>query len=567
MDKKGRLKKLIVVICTMLIVGFLTTIFISYQLARASMREQIVSSSLPLTSDNIYSELQRDLIQPIFISSLMAQDTFVRDWIIGGENDVEQIKKYLSEIKVSYNTHSCFLVSDKTRRYYYPDGILKDVHPDVEADAWYFRVKEIATDYEINVDPDLASKNTMTIFINYKVFDYNHEYIGATGVGLKVRALRDLLKQYSQKYQRNIYLTDPAGKIILSSGAASASIQEIEGMNPIAHAVLSGEGGAFDYKSRGEMVFLNSRFVEELNWYLLVEERESFTTKRISNALFMNLIICGLVTLATGFVIYLSIRIYENSSREQGKTIISQHNQLEKSNEELKESNKKKNLLLHILCHDLANPFGALISSMSMLEEDSDLLAELLPEIKKSLDNGIGTIGLVREMRALEEGKINLPVESFALEPLIEESLTMLKAVFNKKSISVKMDIARDIRVSVERISFNNTVLNNLLTNAVKFSEKGADVRIYAMREEKGLIKLTIADDGIGMPESILSALFNLESNITRTGTNGELGTGFGMPLVEQIIKIYGDRIEVYSKDIEEFPEEHGTQVVLFLNA
>ena len=566
MDKNVRMKKLIILISIMLIAGFLSTTLISYQLARTSMREQIVSSSLPLTSDNVYSELQRDLIQPIFISSLMAQDTFVRDWILGGEKNVDQITKFLQEIKVSYTTHSCFLVSDKTRRYYYPEGILKEVHPEVAADDWYFRVKEMEGDYETNVDPDLANKNTMTIFINYKVFNYENEYIGATGVGLEVGALRDLMKQYSQKYHRNIYLTDPDGKIVLSSGAEHASVQEIEGMNSIANAILSGEGGAFDYTSGGDKIFLNSRLVKELNWYLLVEERESFATKKISQALFLNLIICGLITLATVLVTTFSIKIYENVSKKQEETILSQHHQLDESHEDLEDASQRQNLLLHILCHDLANPFGALISSLSALEDDPDMLPDLLPEIKKSLDNGMGTIGLVREMRALEEGKFDLPVESFALEPLIEESLIMLKATFKQKKITVKVDVASDLRVSVERISFNNSVLNNLLTNAVKFSEKGAEVRISAIRDGEGLVRLTIADEGIGMPESILSALFNLKSSVTRSGTEGELGTGFGMPLVEQIVKMYGGRIEVYSKDIEEFPEDHGTQVVLILN-
>ncbi|MDF7806762.1 hypothetical protein P4E94_04875 [Pontiellaceae bacterium B12219] len=153
---KNRRNKLIIVISSMMVAGFLLTTLISYQLARTSMCEQIVSSSLPLTSDNIYSELQRDLVRPIFISSLMAQDTFVRDWIIGGEKDVEQIKKYLGEIRDTYSTHSCFLVSDTSQNYYYYNGILKEVRPEVEADQWYFRVREMEELYETNVDPDLV---------------------------------------------------------------------------------------------------------------------------------------------------------------------------------------------------------------------------------------------------------------------------------------------------------------------------------------------------------------------------------------------------------------------------
>ena len=104
-----------VVLCILLVVGFLTTSFVSFYVARQSLEQQISESPLPLTSDNIYSEIQRDLLQPIFISSLMAQDTFVRDWTLGGENDPEQIIRYLSEIQMRYDTVTAYFISDKTR--------------------------------------------------------------------------------------------------------------------------------------------------------------------------------------------------------------------------------------------------------------------------------------------------------------------------------------------------------------------------------------------------------------------------------------------------------------------
>ncbi|MDF7809028.1 sensor histidine kinase [Pontiellaceae bacterium B12219] len=406
----------------------------------------------------------------------------------------------------------------------------------------------------------------MTIFINYKVFDYDSNYIGATGVGLEVGALRNLMKQYGEKYQRNVYLTDRKGRIVLSSNSAYADIADIEGMNAIADQVISGDGGAFDYRADGQRVFLNSRFVKELDWYLLVAEREGAATKLLSRGLFLNLIICGLITLGVVGVTAVTITLYERASKEQEETITNQHEQLKLKNEQLAEAAQKKNLLLHILCHDLANPFGALISSLNLLEDDPDLLADLLPEIKKSLSNGMGTIELVREMRALEEGKIDLPLRSVLLEPLIQESLTMLRSTLEAKGIEIKLRVARELSVLVEHVSFTNSVLNNLLTNAVKFSEKGAEVRIHAEKNSSGQVELTIADDGIGMPDSILSALFNLKGNVNRAGTNGELGTGFGMPLVEQIVKMYGGRIKVNSRDVSEFPQGHGTDVVLILN-
>ena len=137
-------------------------------MSRASLRSEISLNALPLTSDNIYSEIQHDLLRPVFVSSLMATDTFLRDWVIGGEVGDQSITKYLKEIQTTYNAFTSFFVSEKTRTYYHADGILKKVSPTEPRDIWYFRVRDLKDDYEINVDPDLANKDAMTIFKTFR---------------------------------------------------------------------------------------------------------------------------------------------------------------------------------------------------------------------------------------------------------------------------------------------------------------------------------------------------------------------------------------------------------------
>ncbi|MFX4229483.1 MAG: hypothetical protein ACFHHU_16895 [Porticoccaceae bacterium] len=102
-----------VILCVLLAVGFLTTSFVSFYVARELLEEQISETTLPLTSDNIYSEIQRDLLQPIFISSLMAHDTFVRDWALSGESDPDRIIKYLAEIQSRYDTITAYFISEE----------------------------------------------------------------------------------------------------------------------------------------------------------------------------------------------------------------------------------------------------------------------------------------------------------------------------------------------------------------------------------------------------------------------------------------------------------------------
>ena len=307
--------KIVPIISVLLIVGSLMTSLVSFFVSRASLRSEIVNNELPLTSDNIYSEIQRDLLRPIYISSVMATDTFLRDWVLRGEKDDKDIIKYLNDIKMRYGAFTSFFVSDKTLKYYHVDKILKSVSADEERDKWYFRVRDMADDYEINVDPDMANRDAMTIFINYRVFDYDGNYIGATGIGLTVNAVKNLLKTYQSKYERHIYFVDHAGNVKLSV-TDSLTLQEnisqeiLDNMNSV-NADESLEM-SFNFSRNGELVHTNMRYISEFGWYLIVEQAEAHAIARIVNALLINLFICAIVTMIVIISVNLSIKRYQN---------------------------------------------------------------------------------------------------------------------------------------------------------------------------------------------------------------------------------------------------------------
>ena len=85
--------RLITIISLLIVSGFLISSLVSYFVSLSTLRSQIKKNELPMTSDNIYSEIQRDLLNPIFISSLISSDTFVRDWIVDGEKDENKDKE------------------------------------------------------------------------------------------------------------------------------------------------------------------------------------------------------------------------------------------------------------------------------------------------------------------------------------------------------------------------------------------------------------------------------------------------------------------------------------------
>src|SRR5688572_9020791 len=270
-------RKLVIAVSLLLAVGFAATALTNYYISRAAISESIAASDLPLTSDNIYSEIQQDLLRPVLISSVMASDTFLHDWVHEGEKDIGSITRYLREIKERYGTVTSFFISERTRLYYQAGGILKKVSPDDTRDAWYFRMREMKAPYELNVDPDAANKDAITIFINYRVLDGTGNYIGVAGVGLTAEAVRRLIESYQQRYRRNVYFVDKTGAISLiarGSPTEGRYIKEVDGLKDIATQILAQGAGTFRYESAGRDHVLNVRYIPELNWYLFVGQDE-----------------------------------------------------------------------------------------------------------------------------------------------------------------------------------------------------------------------------------------------------------------------------------------------------
>ena len=310
------------ILIILLLAGFITTSLVSYFVAHDSLSSQIEETTLPLTSDNIYSEIQRDLLNPIFISSLMAQDTFVRDWMINGEVEEEAIVRYLSEIQKRYDAVTCFFVSDMTRKYYHPLGILKEVSKDDPQDEWYFRTKDLKDDYEVNVDTDTADGNSLNIFINYRVFDYSGNFIGVTGVGLAVKSVKDMIRNYQSRYGRQVYFIDRKGDITLSNSifAQTQNIRLEDGINQIATQILTSPGYSGSYEKNGRNIHLNSRIVPEFDWYLIVEQVEDPGEERIQNTLFINIAISIIISLIVLLLANLTIGGYQKKLEEMATT-------------------------------------------------------------------------------------------------------------------------------------------------------------------------------------------------------------------------------------------------------
>jgi len=304
-------------ITLILVGGFVTTSGAAYLASRDAIEHSISEQALPLTGDLIYSGLQKDILYPVFVAQLMAGDPVVRDWLAGGEKDEAVILKYLDEIKERHGVVASFLASDATRKLYHTYGSPDSLVEGRAVDKWYFRLKSLPrTRYESSIDIATEYSGQPSLFINHRVNDAGGKFIGATGVEIRLDTMNQVLARYQQRYGRKIYFVGGDGQVVLSGSALAKEERQLSqrsGMRDIAPAILnrSTEPTSLSYRSGKSVVLVNSRYVPEVNWYLVVEQNTGGTISPLTRIFAINFAISFGVTLLVLVITLLTVNRYQ----------------------------------------------------------------------------------------------------------------------------------------------------------------------------------------------------------------------------------------------------------------
>lgn len=326
--------KTLLAITILLVVLSLSISTINYIISLNNAEKYLKTQSLPLTLDNIYTDIQKQIIEPYLVSSMMANDTFVQDWILHDEENSHKIAKYLETIKNKYNMFNAFLVSDITKNYYTQNGFIEKVTETAPDNKWYFDFKDIQNKHEINLDFNQHLSNSLIMFINYKIFDSNYQFIGATGVALKIAYINDMLKKFRINYNFKVTFFNEAGDIVLAEKGIEQyeNINQIEGLKRYKDQILSKESKIFEYKSDATYI-INTKYIPELDLYLSVEANVDQLTKDVKNVFYLNMFLSFFITFAVAFMVYLVIKRYstelEHLSKNDALTEISNRRDFE----------------------------------------------------------------------------------------------------------------------------------------------------------------------------------------------------------------------------------------------
>lgn len=282
--------------------------------------------------------------------------------------------------------------------------------------------------------------------------------------------------------------------------------------------------------------------IQKLDAVRIEREREIAEQKRFRNALFA---LVGLVFVIAGLLLILYlVKRRSNIVLQVARKEVQQHNA------KLQELNQTKDKFFSIISHDLKGPLNSLTSFSHLLINHTDSLSKeeirmLAGDLDKSVRNLLGLLENLLEWSRSQTGNIDFSPEVFDLVELLEKNKSLLQSQASNKNITIVVEPADEYPVRLHKASIN-TVVRNLVSNAIKFTGEGGRI-VLDIRNAGGHFDISIADNGVGMSQEVMARLFRLDSKHTTPGTANEKGTGLGLILCREFVEKNGGKIAVRS--------------------
>jgi PAS domain S-box-containing protein len=225
--------------------------------------------------------------------------------------------------------------------------------------------------------------------------------------------------------------------------------------------------------------------------------------------------------------------------------------ELELRNRESEQANHLKTEFLSNMSHELRSPLHTVIGFADLLAEESDgTLNEkqrrFLSHIRKDSVHLLDLINDVLDLSKIEAGRLELRYETFRIDAVIEDALSSVRPRASAKSLEIGTDVYLGDPVFADRVRCKQ-ILHNLLTNAIKFTPEGGQVRVQAARNGC-FAQISVLDTGIGIPEDQHQAVFDKFHQV-RVGIQGGIeGSGLGLAICKGLVEQHDGKIWLTSE-------------------
>ncbi|MDN3673517.1 HAMP domain-containing sensor histidine kinase [Flavobacterium branchiarum] len=223
----------------------------------------------------------------------------------------------------------------------------------------------------------------------------------------------------------------------------------------------------------------------------------------------------------------------------------------EKQDLKIKKLLDDRNQFFSIIAHDLRGPLGSSAGLSEILTQNiedysREEIKEIIEMLHESNKNTYKLLENLLDWSKVQTGMIEFSPKKIMLNTLIMENIELNKNAALNKNISLSFESSELIEVEVDK-NMIDTIVRNLLTNAIKFTDKHGEITVrFEKKHQK--VAISITDNGIGIPDDIKENLFKINEKVTQRGTENERGSGLGLLLCSQFIKMHQGEIWIESE-------------------
>jgi signal transduction histidine kinase/Tfp pilus assembly protein PilF len=293
----------------------------------------------------------------------------------------------------------------------------------------------------------------------------------------------------------------------------------------------------YKYEKEKELVRLNQEKQEA------VYQEELKRQKSIRNSFILGFVMVILI------LAFLTYSFYQK--RKTNRLLGTKNLEIEDKNKELTILNSDKDRFMQILAHDLLGPISSTLGLSDVLLEDihsqdKNSIEQVLRTINKSQHNTIDLLNDLLLWSKSHSGKLPFEPTKFSFHEICIDIITEKQNQAAQKNIILNFTAEENLFLFAD-INMVKTILRNLISNAIKFTNKNGNVTIYIERNNQNSI-VTVSDSGVGISSEDKNKLWNFSNPYTTPGTNKERGTGLGLLICKEFVEKHGGKIWVESE-------------------
>lgn len=392
-----------------------------------------------------------------------------------------------------------------------------------------------------------------------------------TGEGRYKEEYREAVEQIDERVQALVELTvmsPPIQGIMVHSLIPKIVEYKTDLNEGIRVFEESGREAAIEYIMAGYSFSLKDEILYNFMDVKLLEGNtmeERIQSLEMAYNLYNYIVYAGLVFIGLSIVfgIYL-IRDYDQQKNELIRDITRSNDELARLNKQEVALREEKDRFLGMAAHDLRSPLNAIIALADIMKQDSENQEEVHKEyvdyIIESANQMNTLINNFLDVHRNEEGRKQVKPEKVDIKSLLKALLFKFENRAKQKDISITLDYQMDSDFAITDKSIFSQVVDNLISNAVKFSPKGKNVTVRLKKSDTGF-NLEVEDEGYGIKESEKTKLFRKYQTLSVRPTGGEKSVGLGLSIVYDQMTLIGGEITCESEEgegatfIAQFPD------------